>query len=103
MTYGPNTNVSSGGSIIWCAETAGRYIGQCVTAMVRGGLKEISVKPKVHDDYNDFITQELKWTAWDDPGCVSWYKQARKRGQGDQQPPHGPRGVLVAHAPGKLG
>ena len=21
MTYGPNTNVSSGGSIIWCAET----------------------------------------------------------------------------------
>ena len=75
MTYGPNTNVSSGGSIIWCAETAGRYIGQCVTAMVRDGLKEISVKPEVHDEYNDFITQELKWTAWDDPGCVSWYKR----------------------------
>jgi len=74
MTYGPNTNVSSGGSIIWCAETAGRYIGQCVAAMVRDDLKELSVKPKVHDEYNDFITKELKWTAWDDPGCVSWYK-----------------------------
>ena len=75
MTYGPNTNVSSGGSIVWCAETAGRYIGQCCAAMVRDDLKEISVKPEVHDKYNDFITKELKWTAWDDPGCVSWYKK----------------------------
>jgi len=45
MAYGPNTNVSSGGSIIWCAETAGRYIGQCVAAMVRDGYKELAVKP----------------------------------------------------------
>jgi len=74
MTYGPNTNVSSGGSIIWCAETAGRYIGQCVAAMVRDGYKELSVKAEVHDDYNSYITKELKWTAWDDKGCMSWYK-----------------------------
>jgi len=74
MTYGPNTNVSSGGSIIWCAETAGRYIGQCVTAMVRDGHKEIAVKPEVFDKYNQYIDQELKWTAWDDDSCTSWYK-----------------------------
>jgi len=74
MTYGPNTNVSSGGSIIWCAETAGRYIGQCCAAMVRDGLKEISVNKKVHDKYNDMISKELKWTAWDDKSCRSWYK-----------------------------
>lgn len=74
MTYGPNTNVSSGGSIIWCAETAGRYIGQCCAAMIRDGLKEISVKKKVHDEYNDMISKELKWTAWDDKSCRSWYK-----------------------------
>jgi 4-hydroxyacetophenone monooxygenase len=74
MTYGPNTNVSSGGSIIWCAETAGRYIGQCCAAMVRDGLKEFSVKPKVHDEYNEMIDKELLWTAWADPGCKSWYK-----------------------------
>jgi 4-hydroxyacetophenone monooxygenase len=75
MTYGPNTNVSSGGSIIWCAETAGRYIGQCCAAMVRDGLKELSVKQDVHDKYNDMITEELKWTAWNDSGCSSWYKK----------------------------
>lgn len=74
MTYGPNTNVSSGGSIIWCAETAERYIGQCCAAMVRDGLKEISVKPEVHDKYNEMITKELKWTAWGDKSCRSWYK-----------------------------
>lgn len=74
MTYGPNTNVSSGGSIIWCAETAGRYIGQCVTAMVRNSLKELSVKPEVHDKYNKMIDEELKWTAWADTSCQSWYK-----------------------------
>lgn len=74
MTYGPNTNVSSGGSIIWCAETAGRYIGQCVSAMVRDGFKEMSVKTRVHDEYNEMITKELKWTAWDDKACMSWYK-----------------------------
>jgi len=74
MTYGPNTNVSSGGSIIWCAETAGRYIGQCCAAMVRDGVKELAVKPEVHDEYNEMITKELKWTAWDDKGCKSWYK-----------------------------
>jgi len=74
MTYGPNTNVSSGGSIVWCAETAGRYIGQCCQAMVRDGLKEMQVKPEVHDKYNEMITKELKWTAWADAGCTSWYK-----------------------------
>lgn len=74
MTYGPNTNVSSGGSIVWCAEIAGRYVGQCIAAMVRYGYKELAVKPEVHDEYNDYITQELKWTAWDDQRCVSWYK-----------------------------
>merc|ERR1719160_2225626 len=61
MTYGPNTNVSSGGSIIWCAETAGRYIGQCIAAMVRDDVKKMSVKPEVHDEYNEMITKELKW------------------------------------------
>jgi len=75
MTYGPNTNVSSGGSIIWCAETAGRYIGQCIAAMVRNDLKEMSVKPRVFEEYNEMITKELKWTAWDDQSCRSWYKQ----------------------------
>jgi len=74
MTYGPNTNVSSGGSIIWCAETAGRYIGQCCQAMVRDGLKEMQVKAEVHDKYNEMITKELKWTAWADTSCMSWYK-----------------------------
>ena len=74
MTYGPNTNVSSGGSIIWCAETAGRYIGQCCTAMVREQLKEISVKKEVFEKYNDMITRELMWTAWASPNCRSWYK-----------------------------
>merc|ERR1740138_1471235 len=74
MTYGPNTNVSSGGSIIWCAETAGRYIGQCCQAMVRDGLKEMQVKAEVHEKYNEMITKELKWTAWADTSCMSWYK-----------------------------
>jgi 4-hydroxyacetophenone monooxygenase len=74
MTYGPNTNVSSGGSIIWCAETAGRYIGQCAAAMARDGLKELSVKSEVHDKYNEMIDKELKWTAWADTSCQSWYK-----------------------------
>lgn len=74
MTYGPNTNVSSGGSIIWCAETAGRYIGQCCAGMVRDGLKEISVKPEVYTEYNKLIDKELAWTAWADNSCQSWYK-----------------------------
>jgi len=38
------------------------------------GWREISVKPEVHDKYNEMITKELKWTAWDDSGCRSWYK-----------------------------
>jgi len=74
MTYGPNTNVSSGGSIIWCAETHGRYIGQCITAMVRDNIKTLEVKADVHKQYNDNIEAELLKTAWADPGCKSWYK-----------------------------
>ena len=77
MTYGPNTNVSSGGSIIWCAELAGRYIGQCIVSMVRDGVQRLQVKQEVHDEYNRYITQELKWTAWDDQRCVSWYKRGK--------------------------
>lgn len=77
MMYGPNTNVSSGGSIIWCAETAGRYIGQCITAMVRSDIYKMSVKEDVHDEYNRFITEELKWTAWNDNRCNSWYKNGK--------------------------
>ena len=46
MTYGPNTNVSSGGSIIWCAEIAGRYIGECVASMLRKGYKRVGRKAR---------------------------------------------------------
>jgi len=28
----------------------------------------------VHDKYNTYITEELKLTAWDDKGCMSWSK-----------------------------
>lgn len=45
--------------------------------MVRYGYKELAVKPEVHEEYNDYITQELKWTAWDDQRCVSWYKSGK--------------------------
>lgn len=74
MTYGPNTNVSSGGSIIWCAETHGRYIGQCITAMVRDKIKTMEVKVDVYKQYNDKVDADLLKTAWADPGCKSWYK-----------------------------
>jgi len=77
MTYGPNTNVSSGGSIIWCAETHGRYIGQCITAMVRDNLKSIEVNADVYKKYNDLVDAELEKTAWADKSCMSWYKSGK--------------------------
>jgi len=81
MTYGPNTNVSSGGSIVWCAETAGRYIAHACKEMQNASISsktisgpKISVKDSKFREYNEYITKELKWTAWADEGCRSWYK-----------------------------
>merc|ERR1712018_202068 len=71
MTYGPNSNVSSGGSICWVAENQARYITQCCARMIRRGVKRFEVKKPIFDDYNSRLEKKLESSVWNDPGCGS--------------------------------
>ena len=74
MTYGPNTNVGSGGSICWVAENQARYITQACGAILRHNWKIFEVTKAACDDYNTKVDHALRRTVWADPGCASWYK-----------------------------
>lgn len=76
MTYGPNSNVSAGGSIVWVGENQARYITQCCGAMVRKKLKVMEVKKNVYDNYQQEVIKALGSTVWEDKRCTSWYKVA---------------------------
>jgi 4-hydroxyacetophenone monooxygenase len=78
MTYGPNTNVGSGGSICWVAENQARYITQNCVSMIRNGIRTMEVKRNAFDSYNDLVEKKMSSTVWTDPGCSSWYKVGKE-------------------------
>jgi 4-hydroxyacetophenone monooxygenase len=79
LTYGPNTNLAHGGSIIFHAECQVRYIAQALREMIENGYATLEVRPEVHDDYNKLLDETCGNMVWAHPGVTSWYKNKHNR------------------------
>jgi 4-hydroxyacetophenone monooxygenase len=79
LTYGPNTNLAHGGSIIFHAECQVRYITQALREMVEHGYATLEVRADVHDAYNKLLDEKCRNMVWSHPGVTSWYKNRHNR------------------------
>ncbi len=79
ITYGPNTNLAHGGSIIFHTECQVRYICQALREMLEHDLATLEVRPEVHDAYNVKVDAACQRMVWAHPGVTSWYKNKHNR------------------------
>jgi 4-hydroxyacetophenone monooxygenase len=79
VTYGPNTNLAHGGSIIFHHECQIRYILQALREMIEQDRATLEVRQDVHDDYNRLVDEKCRNMVWAHPGVNSWYKNRHNR------------------------
>jgi 4-hydroxyacetophenone monooxygenase len=79
LTYGPNTNLAHGGSIIFHSECQVRYIAQALREMIENGHATLEVRTAVHDEYNTVLDEACRGMVWAHPGVTSWYKNRHNR------------------------
>ena len=79
ITYGPNTNLAHGGSIIFHTECQVRYICQALREMLEHDIETLEVRREVHDDYNVKVDAACQRMVWAHPGVTSWYKNKHNR------------------------
>lgn len=79
LTYGPNTNLAHGGSIIFQAECQVNYIVQSLALLLESGNDAMEATHIAHDDYNTEIDGIFKQLVWGFEGVTNWYKNASGR------------------------
>ncbi len=79
LTYGPNTNLAHGGSIIFHTECQVRYILQALRHMIETGQSTLEVSREAHDEYNRQVDEMHRGMVWAHPGVMSWYKNRHNR------------------------
>jgi 4-hydroxyacetophenone monooxygenase len=74
LLYGPGTNLSSGGSIIFHSECQVRYVMGCLDLLLRDG-GSMDCRVDVHDEYNERLQAEHARMVWSHPSIRhSWYR-----------------------------
>ncbi|MEO6717880.1 MAG: NAD(P)/FAD-dependent oxidoreductase [Novosphingobium sp.] len=79
LIYGPNTNLSHGGSAVFHSECQVRYIMQALRELVETGQGALEVKPEPFWDYQDKVDAAHSELVWAHPGVTSWYKNSQGR------------------------
>lgn len=79
MTYGPNTNLAHGGSIIFQAECQVHYIVECLEMLLERGDAAMECTKAAHDAYNEKLDAILSRMVWTNEGVTNWYQNKRGR------------------------
>ncbi|MBE7734269.1 flavin-containing monooxygenase [Devosia faecipullorum] len=79
LTYGPNTNLAHGGSIIFHAECQVHYILSCLAALSDAGADAMDCTQDAHDAYNAKADETLAEMVWSFEGVTNWYKNSTGR------------------------
>jgi 4-hydroxyacetophenone monooxygenase len=79
LLYGPNTNLSHGGSIIFHTECQVRYIVACLKLMIEADKNTFECRQEVHDRYNELVDGMHAEMVWAHKGVKSWYQNADGR------------------------
>src|SRR5690606_21200505 len=79
LTYGPNTNLAHGGSIIFQAECQVNYIMECMEMLLESGAEAMTCTDQAHNDYNRKLDNALSQMVWTHEGVTNWYQNKRGR------------------------
>ena len=79
LTYGPNTNLAHGGSIIFQAECQVHYITACIEMLLERGAEAMECTQEAHDAYNEQLDAALARMVWTHEGVTNWYRNKSGR------------------------
>jgi 4-hydroxyacetophenone monooxygenase len=79
ITYGPNTNLGHGGSLMFHAECQARYITKILVMMVERRMRAIDVRQDVHDRYVRRVDAAHSELIWTHPGMTTYYRNSHGR------------------------
>lgn len=79
VTYGPNTGLAHGGSMILVAECQVRYITQLLRDMIERAISDIEIRRDAHDRFIEKVDAEHAQLVWAHPGMDNWYRNRQGR------------------------
>lgn len=79
VMYGPNTNIGTGGSIIFQAETWSRYIADLVKTMIERDIAVAEVTEDACAAYNTRLDERLAQMVWSVSPAGTWYRNQAGR------------------------
>jgi 4-hydroxyacetophenone monooxygenase len=79
VMYGPNTNIGTGGSIIFQAETWSRYIAEMVRTMAERNIATTEVTEDACAAYNEHLDARLGKMIWSVSKGDTWYRNRKGR------------------------
>jgi 4-hydroxyacetophenone monooxygenase len=79
VMYGPNTNIATGGSVIFQAETWSRYIVEAIKTMIERRWSELEVRPEAMERYNRRLDERLAEMVWSVTSAGTWYRNRHGR------------------------
>ncbi len=79
VMYGPNTNIATGGSVIFQAETWSRYIVEAIKTMIERRWSELEVRPEAMERYNSRLDERLAEMVWSVTSAGTWYRNRHGR------------------------
>jgi hypothetical protein len=79
LIYGPNTNLSHGGSAVFHSECQIRYIMLALRELIESGNVAMDVRPEPYWAYQEKVDMAHGGMVWSHPGVTSWYKNKAGR------------------------
>lgn len=79
LTYGPNTNLAHGGSVIFHSECQVHYIMECIAGLLETDNAAMEVTQEAHDVYNEKLDVALNRMVWTHEGVTNWYQNKHGR------------------------
>jgi 4-hydroxyacetophenone monooxygenase len=79
LTYGPNTGLAHGGSMILVTECQVRYITQMLREMMEAGASDVEVRREAHDRFVARVDAEHAELVWTHRGMNNWYRNRHGR------------------------
>ena len=79
ITYGPNTNLGHGGSVIFNTECQVNYITRLLVRMIEEGIESVECRKDVYDEYNRRVDAAHRRMIWSHKGMDTWYRNAQGR------------------------
>jgi 4-hydroxyacetophenone monooxygenase len=79
IMYGPNTGLGAGGSYIFVAECAARYIVTILSRMIDQGIGAIECRADVHEQWVRDVDAAHERMVWSHPGMSTYYRNRAGR------------------------